>query len=408
MDLIPINGFDERWYLEAYPDVAEGVSRGDWPSGYTHYCVIGRSKGRHGSAPVDEEWYKATYPLARSEVAAGKVRDFAEHYSVIGKHRGYLPNQKAPRPTNPAASRSRFGGLWTDQRNALDIVAGRLELGTISDHQADMLTKWISDGYLIIRNAIPEGVLERALIDMNSAYEGNFSSLRFQVHGVGQNLAWVPEARTNATKALDLHWFSEPTRDLVFAPKVLEFLHLIFERRVMASQTLAFWRGSAQDGHQDSAYVNYSLPMQFAASWVALEDVQLGAGELFYHVGSHRMPEYLYGGKYKGVEEAARNEDGTNSLPYQIKDHIDRIALQAKGMSLTTDKLLAKAGDVLFWAADLAHGGGPISTAVTRKSVVTHYSAAEVVPSYFENKPGAEVRSHRGVARYSTAHYGRR
>jgi hypothetical protein len=40
------------------------------------------------------------------------------------------------------------------------------------------------------------------------------------------------------------------------------------DKVLLVTQTLAFWRGSAQNGHQDSAYVNYSTPMQFAASWI--------------------------------------------------------------------------------------------------------------------------------------------
>ncbi|MFN2624275.1 MAG: phytanoyl-CoA dioxygenase family protein, partial [Chthoniobacterales bacterium] len=119
-----------------------------------------------------------------------------------------------------------------------------------------------------------------------------------------------------------MHWVSDPIRDLIFAPKVLSFLHLIFERRVLASQSLGFWRGSAQEGHQDSAYVNYSLPMQFAASWIALEDVQEGAGELFYHVGSHRMAEHLYRGKFKGLADAERAGADPDFLNNQIKAHI--------------------------------------------------------------------------------------
>jgi hypothetical protein len=397
--------FDEAWYLETYEDVAAAVKRGDWPSGYMHYCIVGRAKGREGAPPIDEEWYRATYPLAVLEIDNGKARGPRDHYYRIGRHRGYLPGPRAPRSSNPACFRSRFGGLWTDLSNAMDIIEGRLDLGTISERQAEMLRKWVTNGYIVIENAIPESILSSALADMDKAYAGAFPLLKFQIHGVGVNQSWIPEAQQNATKALDLHWFSEPIRDLIFAPKIVEFLHLIFERRALASQTLAFWRGSAQDGHQDSAYVNYSLPMQFAASWIALEDVKTGAGELFYHVGSHRMAEHLYLGKFKGVEEAFRAEVGVNGLNEEIKTHIDRIASQVAGMDLKTEQLHAKRGDALFWSADLAHGGRPISSTQTRKSVVTHYCPAEVVPSYLENKPGASILSHRGIGSYSTSHY---
>ena len=361
----------------------------------------------NGRPSIDEEWYRATYPLAATELAEGKATDFRDHYYRIGRFRGYLPHDKATRPENPSGFRSHFGGLWTDQGNALDVVAGRLDLGLITSEQAALLTKWILDGFVIIKNAIPEDILARATDDMNAAHEGRFAAVRFDIHEKGRQRPWTHEVQAGATKALDLHWFSDPVRDLIFAPKVLAFLHLLFERRVLATQSLGFWRGSAQEGHQDSAYVNYSLPMQFAASWIALEDVQPGAGELFYHVGSHRMAEHLYHGKFKGLADAERAGADQNLLTKQVGVHVSRIDEQARGMSLETRLLHVKRGDVLFWAADLAHGGRPISLSQTRKSVVTHYCPAEVVPSYFEIKPGRMVRSHKGVAFYSATYYDR-
>jgi hypothetical protein len=52
--------------------------------------------------------------------------------------------------------------------------------------------------------------------------------------------------------------------------------------------------------------VAYTAALQFAASWIALEDVQPGAGELFYYVGSHRLPDHLYAGSHKNQYDAAR------------------------------------------------------------------------------------------------------
>ncbi len=33
--------FDEKWYIQRYPDVADEVLNGDYGSGYEHYCAIG-------------------------------------------------------------------------------------------------------------------------------------------------------------------------------------------------------------------------------------------------------------------------------------------------------------------------------------------------------------------------------
>jgi hypothetical protein len=396
--------FDEAFYLKHYSDVAEAVRRGDWPSALTHYCVAGKARGRVAAAPVDADWYVNTYPLVAREIALGRAISVDDHFHRIGKYRGYLPARGAARPDNPAAMHSRFGGLWTDVGNALDIVDGRHKIGQINADQATLLRQWITQGYVVLPNRIPGEILDRAEAELDRAYHGGMPHLRFAVHGIAQNTPWVEEALTQPAKALDLHWSSLETRNLIFAEPVLRFLHLIFERPPLASQTLGFWRGSAQDGHQDSAYVNYSVPMQFAASWIALEDVQVGAGELFYYRGSHRMPEFLYAGKFKGAEETKRLRPGIDLAKDYVR-HIDLIRSQAEGMQLQTDRFLAKRGEVLLWSADLAHGGSKISVAHTRKSVVTHYCPAELVPNYFEGRPTPTILEHGDHAFYTTAHY---
>ena len=428
--------FDEAWYLQTYGDVAASVARGGWKSGYHHFDKVGRERGRFRSAAhqatrladqrlvrsgpsldtpsvtpgqsavtdsLDVGFYTSAYPLAREELAAGLAATASEHYSKIGKHRGYLPNRAAPRPENPAKYYSRFGGFWTDQANAVDLVKGKLELGRINERQAELLSSFITDGYVVIKNAVPTEILDKAENELILAYHGGIPKLRFNVTGSGRKAPWSPDALARPAKALDIHWLCPAIRDLIFAPALMDLLHLVMERRTFATQTLGFWRGSAQSAHQDSAYVNYSLPMQFLASWIALEDVREDAGELFYYVGSQRMPEYLYIEKFKGVEEATRMT-GNSELGEQIQDHVENIPRIAETMGLAKRRFLAKRGDILIWCSDLAHGGSPISADCSRKSIVTHYTTAEAVPSYFELHPG-KVRAMYAGEYYSSAHY---
>jgi ectoine hydroxylase-related dioxygenase (phytanoyl-CoA dioxygenase family) len=43
-------------------------------------------------------------------------------------------------------------------------------------------------------------------------------------------------------------------------------------------------------------------------------------------------------------------------------------------------ELIAKKGDVFIWHANLVHGGSPIKDpAITRKSMVVHYYASDVI-----------------------------
>ena len=422
--------FDETWYLEQHADVAEAVAAGHWKSGYDHYRRSGRARGRLARAnkggavgagavlpaagtaqtgastdplTFDAAFYGEAYPLAQNDIMRGRAAELLTHYRTIGRFRGYLPNKSAIRPDNPAAPRSRFGGFWIDQGNALDLLDAREELGLVSTEDSKTLRQFITDGYTVLRNVIPDNVLDRAEAALGKAYNGGVPNLKFAISGVGERVDWQRTALTNPAKALDLHWMSPEIRDLALCDGVLRILHMIMERRVFASQTLGFWHGSAQEAHQDSAYVNYSHRMQFLATWIALEDVTENSGELFYYVGSQNLKEYLYLGAFKGVEDAARMHPHS-VLNAEIKAHIVSLPPAAEKLGLRRERFIAKRGDVLIWNADLAHGGSPISTDSTRKSVVTHYCPAEAVPSYFENKPGRRLIRH-GGGFYSTGHY---
>jgi hypothetical protein len=286
----------------------------------------------------------------------------------------------------------------------MDVIDGRLNLGRITEPEYKLLKKWVTDGYVILPNAVPEQLLAPAAEDLDRAFSGEIPQLRFDIHGVGRVVPWQASAQSSPSKALDIHWYSKAVRNLQFAPPIREFLHLIFERRALASQTLGFWRGSQQNAHQDSAYVSYSLPMQFAASWVALEDVREGAGELFYHPGSHRISEYLFHRRFKGISEAKRLGFSDTNTEGQVLDHITRITKQVTGLGMPEERFLPKRGDALIWAADLAHGGSKICKSQTRKSIVTHYCPSDCAPSFFENGRAANLLEHDGEW-YTSSYY---
>ena len=113
----------------------------------------------------------------------------------------------------------------------------------------------------------------------------------------------------------------------MFADAVAEFLGLIFEAKTFASQTLGFLRGSAQEGHQDSAYP-----------------------------GSHRFDDFIYKDHYKSVHEAHRMT-GESPAREQIERHVHSLEERAAQRGIPKMPFAAKKGDVLVWHADLVHGG---------------------------------------------------
>jgi hypothetical protein len=405
---LEVEGFDEAWYTKFYADVGEAVAAGNIRSGFDHYVSFGRKEGRSPSPSFghfDEDWYFAAYPMARADLEAGRAVDCHDHWVKFGRARGYLPNRFAKRPADPTAPASRFGGSWPDRGNALDLVEGRREIGTITELQAEQLKHWIERGYIVLSNVFPRDVLDRAEEELDRAYRGEIAELLFSAPSVGSGeISWSERIPQHSAKALDLHWLSAAIRDLIFAPGLRHFLELIFERRILASQSLTFLRGSAQPPHLDSLYVPFSLPMEFVASWISLEDVTVGAGELLYFVGSHKLPEQVLAGEYKNVWEVLR-VTGSNNHHGPAAEYEAQLPHLAKAHGMAQETFAAKRGDVLIWHAGLVHGGMPISQEHTRKSVVTHYCPREVAPLPFERR-SPPWQSYRDQAYYTTGYYG--
>jgi hypothetical protein len=242
--------------------------------GWAQYSKHGRNEGRH-LCLFDEAFYLRSYALAVTELQEGRAASLIDHYVLFGRGRGYLPHPAAARPINAA------GGLWIDAADAIDRVQGRHATGQISDVQAERLERFVRDGYVILNAAVPDAVLKAALADFDKAFRGGMPDLRFTCPGVVKEAApWMPEMLPQPVRAVDIHYMSKPIRQMIFTSEICEFLALIFESRAFATQTLGFLRGSESRVHQDTSYVPYTCATSFAASWIALEDVAEGGGEL--------------------------------------------------------------------------------------------------------------------------------
>lgn len=378
--------FDEQAYLDNYDDVRAALQDGSIESAWWHYANHGLQEGRRAftrEQDVDQRFYLKAYPLAKQEIDSGLATDAGDHYRRYGRARGYLPAYTAQRLRDPTALPSPFGGLWPDAANALDRIAGRLELGWIDTAQAARLQNWVQHGYATIEGAIPEALLDAAEADLDRAYAGGFDRALFECKALQMgNIHWREGVASHPAKVLDLHHFSPALRNLMFAPAITAFLGLLFESKAFATQSLGFLLGSGQEGHQDSAYVPFTLARSFAATWIALEDVTIGAGELFYYPGSHRFPEFFYGGRYKSVAEAERN--GCAVEEEETTRFVRRLRRLAKARNIDKSVFCAKRGDVLVWHADLVHGGNPVTAGLTRKSFVTHYCPKRFAPLFSE------------------------
>lgn len=272
---------------------------------------------------------------------------------------------------------SRFGGLWIDRHDWLDRLGVKFRNGEISDEMSVAIFRFVRDGYLVIPSAVPADVVDRLNADIEKVWKNPPNGLlveTFEPDGKMRNTKPDVALRAGRTKMLDLYAYSKAAREAIASPKTMAFLSAIFEDKPKAFQGLTFWNGSQQAIHKDTAYVKIdSNPMHLAATWLALEDVQPGTGELEYYVGSHRAPDFMFGGLSKWMESY------TGDHPRFLESlHAD-----AKAFGQKRSAFLGKKGDVLVWHADLAHGGSPIKTPVqTRRSLVTHFTPAADEPFY--------------------------
>ncbi len=274
---------------------------------------------------------------------------------------------------------SRFGGLWIDREDAAIILGQRRKRGEFSPELADRIEMFMRDGRIVIKQAVGKDVtaqIRAELLDYWTNPPEGAVIENWTKEGKQQLVRPEISLRDGVTKLLDFHAFSVTARKAIAAPKVIEFLAAIFDAKPKAFQSIVFWKGSQQAIHKDTAYVQVDgEPMHLAATWLALEDVRAGAGGLEYYVGSHRTPEFLFGGRHKWMEYAPQDHNR-----FLASLHED-----AKTYGLQKETFMPAEGDVLIWHADLAHGGGQITNPnATRQSLVTHFTSEKNNPSYMK------------------------
>jgi hypothetical protein len=293
--------------------------------------------------------------------------------------------------------RSRHGGLWTDRVDAPERIARDRAAGVIDAKQEALLRSWMTDGFVILPGAIDPARADRLVATVEEAWRTRDPRLAIEFDSVRHPLD--PVHRTLRYKLLDLYVHDALALELAFSPVVQSFLRLVFEREALLFQGLTFEWGSGDPVHQDTAYVVVGSPLEFAAAWIALQDVQPGSGELCYYPGSHNLEEAHFGAGFRNWN---RDRDGVEKRGSYLEGLHERS--RARGLEL--QRFLPKKGDALIWAADLAHGSAPILDPTLRRwSYVCHYCPIDVKPYYFASKPGHRTIRRVAGGGYSSSHY---
>ncbi len=241
----------------------------------------------------------------------------------------------------------------------------------------EALIRWLRDGYLFLPQAIEPELVDAFLADLAQARRDR-AQHRVQVMVEGYGVLPIKDLPEEAFEVRHLRWIdfhnsSIAAKKILLHREVVGFLRHVLRGGLVAMQSLTFFHSSEQWTHQDYAYVVSGIPSHLAATWIALEDVHQNSGPLAYYPGSHTIRKFDW-----GPPAHILYSDQSTSTELDFRDHIER---ECERCGLVREIVLPKKGDVFFWHGALAHAGSPIiDNALSRRSLVGHYSSREAYP----------------------------
>ena len=268
---------------------------------------------------------------------------------------------------------------WLDLPDALDEISARVERRTLSEEDADLCRKWVKDGYIILKSVFSQKELEVGWEQYESAIAGG--------HLVPPE---KPKDEALPERVLNPHFKVKPIADILNHTKMTDIVTMLLGAEALPFQTIMGHRGSQQKAHSDSIHMTTYPQRYLVANWVSFEDIHPDSGPLIYYPGSHRLP-YAYS-KDVGID-IKEGRKGYEAYHEKYEPFIENLI---KTNELKPKFFDAKAGDVLFWHANLLHGGSPRKDPQwSRRALVCHYFAAGCVCyhdytgtlSHLHNKP---------------------
>ncbi len=269
--------------------------------------------------------------------------------------------------------------LWTDTPYALQRVLGLRQARQITDPERNELTHFINHGWLVMPAAIPPDLIDKFAADVrhHHTHPGKFLTTDHRNNKPELKLSGATPDRFESL--FDLYVNLPSARAVCLHPRLSRFLSLVLGTKPVVNQQLLFQRSNGHPVHQDTSIVAMEDPMLLVASWIALEDVVEGSGELAFYDRSHRLPHYLFNDGTKRMDAA---RDDRNRYAAELEAACLREGMQYR-------RFLAKKGDVFFWTADLVHLSHPRTMPgdASRLSCVTHYHPTNTSPFWFRFHP---------------------
>jgi ectoine hydroxylase len=249
---------------------------------------------------------------------------------------------------------------WLDRPDAQEKLHWNKEQARYGPEVQEQYSKWMDNGYMIL--------------------PGMFADAADQVNADMDRIVKNGELDFDYTNSRVMNSWqaSDAVRRIVHDEKMKNILSFVLGKKVVPFQTLNFFKGSEQHTHSDFIHMTTEPKGFLIAAWIALEDIGEGQGPLHYYPGSHKLP-YVLGEDFDHSSNAWAVDDD------YYEKYEEKIGEQIRQHNLKKEIFHAKKGDVLFWHANLLHGGEEVTIPdSTRKSLVIHYFCEGGVLCYHE------------------------
>lgn len=291
-----------------------------------------------------------------------------------------LRNRLGLGPRPPAAA------PWFDQPNALELLDRRHRSGELKADEFNLLTKWVTDGYVVVDNVVSDDEIDGMLQFLESSYHATRPIKRLTYLGIKETADATPAALSHADliskynpaqrqtiltqsnwRIHSLHEIEAHARRIYFNRRVADLCSLIMGCRAIPRASINFMHGSAQRLHQDMGVFHIMPRNYLIGAWLACEDISPDSGPLIYYPGSHRGEWYPRFSNYPQTNLRTAPKADIEGYHEFIDEQAQRFPQHL---------FHGRKGQVLLWHGMLIHGGSEIKKAgSTRKSFVVHYVA---------------------------------
>jgi ectoine hydroxylase-related dioxygenase (phytanoyl-CoA dioxygenase family) len=281
------------------------------------------------------------------------------HYKSLTHNKAAYKKYALHKPVIASISSRNFpdreSKAWFDTGQSRELAPHKDNFLLFPDPVRQQLLSWSDKGYMILEHFFDEAATGAIVQEIAALVH------RRKLRPIHDN------------KLMFANRQSPLIREVTYDKRLIDLLSFILDTEVVPFQTINFTYGSNQRAHSDSIHMT-TYPLGYLiAVWIALEDTSPDNGPLFYYPGSHRLP-YLLNSDFNEGETLLT----TGKRDYG--DYEDRIETVIREKQLEKEIFIARKGDIFIWHANLIHGGMPVlNPALTRKSMVIHYYAKDVI-----------------------------